>query len=114
MTGEFDIKNTKEMVLFGLSLGNGIGKAMANGTIDMLDVGYFFGALKAAGPAFKDVSLIPKEIGDIDSAELEDIKKTIFQTFDIPQDSIEGVIKKSLTAVLGLAELAMEFFQVEE
>lgn len=100
---------TKELVSFILSLGNGIGASLEDGKIGVSDVSNFFGAMTLAGPALSGVNAIPGELSDMDDAEKEDLLAFVNEKFDIPQDNIEASIERSLRIGVDIAALIADF-----
>lgn len=109
MAGEYGLKETKEMLKFVICLGEAVDKSLEDGKIAFDDVGYFMSALMDAGPAFSDLSQIPKELGDMDASEAAELKDYVEDEFDIRSDMIEGLIEGALGVGLKIYEIMMAF-----
>lgn len=99
------IKETKELVGFALFTVKAVGTSMSDGKIGFEDAWRMIELLQKAQPAFAGVAEVPAEIADLDSAEVDELKKYILSEFDIPNDQLESVIKDALMIGLALARL---------
>lgn len=69
---KYDIKNTLEVVQFGVALAKAIDEAKKNdGKIDLADIGLLFPVAPLVVPMVEGIGTIPKELGDLSEAELE-------------------------------------------
>lgn len=98
------LKETKELVGFGLSVAEGIA-ALSDGGVSFSDVVKFIEAAKRAPAAFKDAKLVVEEMKNLDEPAKEELKKFIVDDFDIPQDSVEEVIEGVLKVLVDLSDL---------
>lgn len=69
--GKVDIKNTLEVVAFGVALAKAIEAAKADGKLDLQDVAHLFPVAPLVVPMVDGIGQIPKELGDLDEVELE-------------------------------------------
>lgn len=74
---KMDIQNTKEVLVLMVKAGEAFKLANADKKIDFNDLGYLMTVLPAAQPAINDIGLIPKELGDLDEAEMSELKNLI-------------------------------------
>jgi len=103
--GQYGIKETKEVVKFGVELGEAVDRAMSDDKMEVADLVHLVPAFTAAGPAFSDISLVPKEMKDMDEAESKELMDYVESELDIENDQVEEVIEKSLRAVLALHDV---------
>lgn len=97
-----DIKNTLEVITLGASMGKAFAGAKDDGKIGIEDLGQLIQIIPALGPALADISQVPAELKDIDSAELEQIKAAVIDVVgDVAGDKAIEIAKASLD--LGLA-----------
>lgn len=74
------IVETLQVIDFGLTIGKGIGQSMTDdGKITLADLPKFLPALMAVPAAIEGIQLVPVEVKDLDTAELEEIKTHIMQ-----------------------------------
>jgi hypothetical protein len=63
------IKETKEVLVFGLNFQKGIVASNADGTINWMDIGNLMPVVQSAGAAINGIGKIKAELLDIDDAE---------------------------------------------
>lgn len=77
MSGKHSIQNTKEVLVLAFKAGEAVKKSMADGKIDLNDSANIFPVIPTLAPAFQDISSIPSELVDLDSAEIDELQKLI-------------------------------------
>lgn len=71
---QYGIKETKEVLALGFSLGKALKSAKENdGKIDLNDIGLLLTVIPNVVPAVNDISLVPKELKDLDAAEGQEL-----------------------------------------
>lgn len=100
-----DIKETKEMLKLLLTLAEAIAGSLEDGKVGFSDMLRFFGALRAVGPAVKDIGNMAAEIADLSKEEMAELEQYVVAEFDIANDILEGYIEKGLQATLLVLEL---------
>lgn len=73
MGGQFGVEQTKaglDLVFAGIA---SVQAAKADGKIDFTDAQYLIPLLLQAGPALKDPSLYPKELGELDEKDAKEL-----------------------------------------
>lgn len=101
---QYGIKETKELVKFGISLGEAIDKSLPGG-IGLEDAMNFYNAVTTASDAFDNVKQVPKELGDLDQAERDELYAYVEAEFDIANDKLESVIEEALKTALQVYKL---------
>lgn len=101
------IESLKSVLKLGLALGNGIGKAMEDGKVDLTDIVYLMGALQAAPAAFLAVDKVQAEAKDLDASEMAELVAYAKAEFDLADDELEKKIEKSLEAGLVIYQAVM-------
>ena len=96
---------TKEMLDFVFTLTKSIDKAMQDGKLDYNDIITIIPAFMKIGLALKGVEEIPKELGDLDKKEMEDLKKYVRDNFDISNDKVEKFIIIAFDVIFALLPL---------
>ena len=109
MAEEYGIEETKEMVGFVISLGEGVAKAVEDG-FSLDDIVYFLEALTRAPAAFENMAAIPSELKDLSGEEAQALKDYIAEDFDIPNDKLEDVIERALQLAADLYEFLRGLF----
>lgn len=103
---KFDVKNTLEVIKLGASVSKAVKNAKADGKVDAMDLMYLVPVMGTVGPAFDDISLVPKELADVDSDESKEIleasKEIIGEWAD--DADLANKINKYLKAGLAIAE----------
>lgn len=106
----YGIKETKELVKFGIALGEAVDASLADGKLGLEDAVNFYTPITAAGDAFADISLVPKELGDLDDAEKAELLSYVENELDIANDKLEEAIERSLKTVFEVYGL-VQFIQ---
>lgn len=99
-------KETKDLLDFALSLGNGLGNALEDG-FQLSDLALLLPALLKIGDALNGIGNVPAELADLDDTELADLKAFIQGKFDIPQDKIEPAIEQGIDLGIRVANYAL-------
>ena len=98
------IQETKELVGFVLSVGEGVA-ALADGGVSFSDVVKFVEAARRAPAGIGGVGMVLPELKDLDEAEKAELKKFVEEDFDIPQDSVELAIEAAFKVGIDLSDL---------
>jgi hypothetical protein len=98
---QFGIKETKELLEFGLLLGKSIKEAGEDRSIDLGDVGLVIPVIAAAPDAFEGADQIDEELLDWDTAEWDELKGIVAEALPeiLPQD-----LKAKVLQVLNVAK----------
>lgn len=99
------IKETKEVVMLLLSLIEAVVSSFDDGKINLTDLFRFYGALRDAGPALKDIGKVREEIMDLSDNEKSELETFIIEEFNIENDIVEAYIEKALQASLLILDL---------
>lgn len=71
---KYGLKETKEVLVFAFKAVETYKLAKADGKIDMNDAGLAFTLFPSLTPAFENITLVPKEIKDLDASEIEELE----------------------------------------
>jgi len=112
---KYGIKETREFALFLNALIKSIRQAKANGVKTsfagiLLAIPLFLPAIGLSQDAFADINLIPKEFGDLDSNEAQEIIDLVNQGFELDNHLTEAQIEKLFAATLNFYVAAIEVF----
>lgn len=77
MEQQFSTKDTKEVLVFAFKFAGVIKAASADGKIDFNDMGLFFTIIPSLGPAFDNISNIPKELKELSPGELGELENLV-------------------------------------
>lgn len=102
------LKETKEMVGFAMSLGNALGKSLADGEVSLNDLSNFIDPILEMPEAFNGAAEIPFEMGDFDELECQELNQFIKDKFDIPEESVEEVVECALGTLCQIALLVQK------
>ena len=99
------IKETSELLRFGLNLANGCAKSMADGKITLLDSIYFKDAVIHAPEAFSNVVDVPLELADLDNSEAEELKRIAVEEFCVDDEKVDSAVKAGIGIAVDLVKL---------
>lgn len=103
------MKETTEIVLAAVSLANGIGSALGDdGKLDISDTVYLMDFIMALPAAATGAERIPAEIGAITAEQMDELKTTVKDKFDIPQDKVEALVEHAMDWAASTAKLFAE------
>ena len=100
-----DMKASKELVKFVIDIGMAVDKSLADGKIDMADVGNFMIALQSAGPAIADAKAALEFFKAPTVEAIEEMKAFIGQELQLQDAHLDGVVKHAITIICGLLEM---------
>ncbi len=103
------IKETLEVIDFGLALAGAGVNAMKDNEITGSDAQYIFPAIMTAVPAFTDITLVATELADLDDAELAQIRDHILSGLPAIGDKWAVVATESLKIGLSAYKLIQAF-----
>lgn len=69
MGGLYGIKETTELFALGFALAKAGKDALADGKVNLLDLGAVIPVLSTVGPAIESVALVPQELGELDEQD---------------------------------------------
>jgi len=105
----YGIKETKELVKFGIDMAESFDKALGDGSFSLEDLSFFFNAFISASAAFENIGQVPTELKDLSAEEMAELKEYVNTEFDIANDKLEAVIEKAIAVVIGIYELISLF-----
>ena len=109
MADEYGITETKEIVGFMISLGEGYALAAKDGwSYD--DFMHFMEAFQRGPSAFAGITLVPKELADLSPEEAQELKDYVAADFDIENDKLEDTIERALQLGVDLYEFIRGMF----
>lgn len=89
----YGTKELKEILTLIAEIGNGLGAALEDGKLSLLDARHFIGALTASGKAFSGLDKALLELKDLDNKEVQELIDHIKAELDLPQDELEQRIE---------------------
>lgn len=108
MNEKMGIDELKDVIRFGISLGESVDQALADGKFDITELGLLMTPIMQIGPAFTGIDKVGGEIKDLDEAELAELKLFVEEELDLANDKVEEIIEKALgigVQVYGLVQL---------
>lgn len=106
MTG---IEELKELLGFGFKLQKAITESNEDGKITISDYHRFIGVAIAAPKAFAGIGSVPKEVKDIDEAEMQELLEFAKKEFSLADENLKELILDTLAAVLDIVQIAQRF-----
>ena len=104
------IQETKEMVGFLISLGEGIAESLEDGKISLGDLGNFLDAAKAVLPAIGGVNQVGAELLDLTDEEKADLSDYIEEEFDLDNTQVEAILEEGLGIALEILQFVDKYF----
>ena len=101
------IKETKEVVLLGLTLAKCIADVAKDGSFSVGDVGFILKLVPKVAPAVKDVNQVPSELKDLDGAELDELLKVVSDELGADYAQKE-LVEMAAKGALMLLQLVLE------
>jgi hypothetical protein len=119
MTQEaYGIENLKKVFLLVIDAGNEAGILAENNQLKWYEKLLKSPIIKISQDVITvigvDWKLFPKEIKDVSSAEMEELKAFFIQNFDIPEDNIEAIIKQVFTVVTSLIDNVVSIVELSK
>jgi hypothetical protein len=110
MTGKLGIKDTKELISFGMAIAGALYAAKTNdGVIDGKDLPLAMPALLEMPAAIEGVQLVVPELGDLQEDELLEIKDLVLAKLPGVGDKWKSVAVHSLMVAQGAVGLWNDF-----
>lgn len=100
-----DVKETRELVRFVVSLVVAVEKATADGKIDVWDSPRFMATLNSAMSAFGDIQKVPSELLDLDQFEVGDLVLYVKTELNLSHSRLEPVVKSALDMIVKFYQL---------
>jgi len=104
-----DIKELKDVVRFGISLGERIASALEDGELTWADAFKFVGVLGEASDALKGAQSIPGEMMDLSVDEKAELDAMVVTEFNIPNDKVEAYIEQGFKVATAIAQIVTEW-----
>ena len=99
-----DIKETKEVVAFAISLAEAIDASFKDG-FDLSDLASFIDPVIKSVSAIDGFALVDDELADLDDAEKDELISYVQDEFDIEDDVVEEVVERAIAAIMELVPL---------
>lgn len=96
MSEQQGIKELSEAIIFGISMGEALDLSLADGKIDLADLGILMGPFMKAPDAIEGIGKVKDEIKDLDAAEMEQIKQMVKDELDLSDDKLEEKIEAAV------------------
>jgi hypothetical protein len=98
------IDNLKEILRFGLGIGNGIGQGLADGRFELAEALTFLPTLTQLPGVIEAAPAAGQEIADLDADEKTELTAIAVAEFDIPQDAAEKRVEDALKLAFAVLE----------
>lgn len=106
MGGKFGVEQTKAGLDFVFAGVAAVKSAKADDKIDLADAQYLIPLLLQAGPALKDPALYPKELGELDAADAEELlRHAAVRLPGLVGEDLAVKVNAALKVLVAVAEL---------
>ena len=103
------IQETKEVLLFGLSIAGDTVEAFADdGKIDLTDIPKYTDSLMALPAALVGITEVPAELKDLDEAEFLELKEVVFTHFPDVGDKWIRIAKAAISIGMNVITIINE------
>ena len=99
------IEDLKDVVRFGLKLGQGISLSLEDGKITWGDVGSFLPAIIEVPSVISGIENVGEELRDLDDQEQAELEQLVQEEFDVPSEHAKEVVAQSIKAAVELIQL---------
>ena len=103
------VKEVKELIGFGISLGERVAKSLEDGELTWTDAFQFVGVLGEANKALQGIGSIPGELADLSEAEKDELVAYVEAEFDIENDKVERAIELGFEIAASLVQFVAEW-----
>lgn len=109
MSGQYSVQNTKEVLRLGLACFQAYENITEDGKIGLEDLSHVVAVTPYIKDAVSDVSLVPKELGEVDAADAKELRDYAAQILGemVDSDLVEIVNAVLSTVVSGLETFAL-------
>lgn len=109
---EIDMKETKDVLLFVIKLGQAIDKSLANdGKITLMDAPNFFSVLSKLAPAIEGAKYIALEIKDMKDEDVAELKAFVKEELDLEDDKAELFIEDAFNIIISIWQAYTKHFK---
>lgn len=98
----YGIQETEDLLVFVAKLGNAVEGALEDGVVNLMDIDEIFSPAAAAKDAFEGSSLIPKEMGDLDTNEATYLVEIFAEELKLKHTQAEQLTTEGLAVATAL------------
>lgn len=103
---KYGIKETKEVLAFGVALGMAIDKSLADdGKISLADAANLVDPLMKAPAALSGITEVGLELSDLSDAEKQELYEYAKAELKLSSEKIEAVVEEALGLALSLGKI---------
>lgn len=102
-----DVKNTKEVLSLMVSIGNAVGKSLADGKIGPEDLGHLLEPISKVGPALGDIGQVVAEIKDMSPEERDQLLADMKAELVLPQQKVEMAVEAGLDILSAVHKIGL-------
>lgn len=101
------IKETKEVLVFGLNVQKGVVAAQADGQVNWMDFGHLLPVVQSASSAYNGINRIKAELLDIDDEEQAELAAVAREFYaDLSDEQCKILIEETVNYVIDGVQLA--------
>lgn len=105
------LKDVVELLDFGFSLKDAFVKALADGSVTLTDLLYFFDPIMGAKVAFEGVKDIPAQWANASQEDRAELMTFFAEKFDLNDDGLEALIEQTLNEGVHMYELILKWVE---
>ena len=105
------MKETKELLQFGLNFQDAIVAALKDNKVTVGDFPSFIPAVMSVGPAFGDIKQVPQELKSMSAAQKAELADFVKTKFDIDNDQAEELLERTVLALVEFYSIAVNWAQ---
>lgn len=103
MAGIYSVKNTLEVLDLGFGIGGALKAAKADGMISLSDLQHVMPVFFAVPPALEDLSMVPKEILELDADDQAQVLAHVKAKMPSITDDAQAILVAAACVKAGLA-----------
>jgi hypothetical protein len=101
----YGVDELKKLLSLAFAGASAVEKALADGQIALNDLAFVVPLVLAAGPAVKDIAMLPKELADLSESEVEQLVSFVREKLpDVAPQAAMAALNAGLEMVVALAK----------
>ena len=107
MAGEYGMDETKDVVKCGIELAEGIILSVEDDKVTIGDAVHFAGFLTSLPAAIVGINMVPKQVGEMDAEEAEELRQFVIDEFGIPDEKAEEIGERGIALLVDAYKLGL-------
>lgn len=114
MGGQYSVKETCDVIEFGIKVSDGIRKSREDKEWSWMDAAYFIPSLITLFPAVDKINVVPKELGEMDAEDQATVKAKVLELFPEAGEGWMAFAQKAVAAAFVNYELVMMYLEMKK